>query len=341
MAPHGKELALKVRQTVIRLHEKGKGYKKIAETLHISKNTVAKVIQNYKRRGHASAVSRRPGRPGKMTPRAARSLIRKVKNHPEVSAAALAQSLADGGLVTVSAQTVRRTLHKHNMHGRRPRRKPLLQARHKTARLSFAKDHVMKAVSFWDKILWSDETKINLFGSDGKQYVWRHPNEEYEDKNLVPTVKHGGGSLMAWGCMSSKGVGTLYFIDGIMKAADYCAILEQHMLPSLSQLGRGAWFQHDNDPKHAAKLTTDFLQRKRVKVLQWPSMSPDLNPIEHLWGVLKRKVEERQPKNLQQLKEVVLEEWKGIDSEVCRNLVHSMPRRVAAVVENRGGHTKY
>jgi len=69
-------------------------------------------------------------------------------------------------------------------------------------------------------------------------------------------------------------------------------------------------------------------------------MSPDLNPIEHLWGVLKSKVEERQPKNLQQLKEVVLEEWNSIDNEVCRNLVHSMPRRVAAVVENCG-HTKY
>ena len=118
MAPHEKELANKVMQTVIRLHKKGKGYEKVAETPHISKNTMAKVIQNCKRRGHASAAARRPGRPRKMTPRAARSLVRQVQINPGLSAAELAQSLGDSGGVNVSAQTVRRTLHEHNLHGR-------------------------------------------------------------------------------------------------------------------------------------------------------------------------------------------------------------------------------
>jgi transposase len=101
-------------------------------------------------------VSRRPGRPRKITPRAARSLVRTVNNNPGASAVDLAQSLGDNSGVKVSAQTVRRTLHEHNIFGRRPRRKPLLQARHKTARLSFANDRVMKPVNFWEKILWSD-----------------------------------------------------------------------------------------------------------------------------------------------------------------------------------------
>ncbi len=83
-----------------------------------------------------------------------------------------------------------------------------------------------------------------------------------------------------------------------------------------------------------------FLKKNRVKVIQWPCMSPDLNPIEHLWGILKRQVEHHSPSSIQSLKEVILEEWKKIDLAKCRQLVHSMPRRLGAVIKNHGGHTK-
>ncbi len=106
-------------------------------------------------------------------------------------------------------------------------------------------------------------------------------------------------------------------------------------------LGRRALFQHDNDPKHTSKATVGFLKKNKVKVIQWPSMSPDLNPIEHLWGILKRQVEHHSPSSIQSLKEVILEEWKKIDLAKCRQLVHSMPRRLGAVIKNHGGHTKY
>ncbi len=108
-----------------------------------------------------------------------------------------------------------------------------------------------------------------------------------------------------------------------------------------SVLGLRALFQHDNDPKHTSKATVGFLKKNRVKVIQWPSMSPDLNPIEHLWGILKRQVEHHSPSSIQSLKEVILEEWKKIDLAKCRQLVHSMPRRLGAVIKNHGGHTKY
>ncbi len=71
-----------------------------------------------------------------------------------------------------------------------------------------------------------------------------------------------------------------------------------------------ALFQHDNDPKHTSKATVGFLKKNRVKVIQWPSMSRDLNPIEHLWGILMRQVEHHSPSSIQSLKEVILEEWK-------------------------------
>ncbi len=112
------------------------------------------------------------------------------------------------------------------------------------------------------------------------------------------------------------------------------------MIPSLRRLGRSAVFQHDNDPKHT-KMTTALLKKLRVKVMDWPSMSPDLNPIEHLWGILKWKVEECKVSNIHQLCDVVMEEWKRTPVATCEELVNFIHKRVKAVLENNGGHTKY
>uniref|UniRef100_A0AAY5KCZ2 Tc1-like transposase DDE domain-containing protein n=1 Tax=Esox lucius TaxID=8010 RepID=A0AAY5KCZ2_ESOLU len=112
-----------------------------------------------------------------------------------------------------------------------------------------------------------------LFGSDVVKCVWRQPGKEYKDKCVLPTVKHGGGSVMVWGCMSAAGTGELQFIEGTMNANMYCDILKQSMIPSLRRLGHRAVFQQDNDPKNTSKMTTALLKKLRVKVMDWPSIS--------------------------------------------------------------------
>ncbi len=97
--------------------------------------------------------------------------------------------------------------------------------------------------------------------------MWQQPGEEYKDKCVLPTVKHGGGSVMVWGCMGSADTGELQFIEGPMNANMYCDILKQSMIPSLRRLGRVAVFQHDNDPKYTSKTTTALLKKLRVKVI--------------------------------------------------------------------------
>ena len=123
-----------------------------------------------------------------------------------------------------------------------------------------------KHMYYWNHILWSDEMKISLFGSDGFKHVWRRPGEEYKDKCVMPTVKHGGGNVMVWDCMNAAGVGELYFIEGNMNSNMYCEILQQSMILFLRKLGCRAVFQHYNDPKHTSKMTTALLKRLRVKV---------------------------------------------------------------------------
>ncbi len=108
-----------------------------------------------------------------------------------------------------------------------------------------------------NKILWSDETKIELFGLNSKQYVWRKPGTAHHLSNTVPKVKHAGGSIMLWGCFSAAGTGRLVAIKGKMNAAKYRDILDENLLQSAQdlRLGRRFTFQQDNDPKHTAKIT--------------------------------------------------------------------------------------
>ena len=176
---------------------------------------------------------------------------------------------------------------------------------HKTARKQFVEDKQTQDMDYVNHVLWSDETKRNSFRSDGVKCVWQQPGEEYKDICVLPTVNHGGGSVLVWGCMSAAGTGQLQFIVGTMNANMFCDILKQSMIPFLWKLGNRSVFQHDNDP-NTSKMTTALLKKLRVKMMDWPSMSPDLNPIEHLWGILKWKVEECEVASIHQLCDVVI-----------------------------------
>ncbi len=166
--------------------------------------------------------------------------MRRVEENRHASSLQLSKEVESQTGVTISHDTIRRTLQRNGMHGCRPRKKPLLP-RHKNTRLEFARAHADKDEDYWDSILWSDETKINVFGTDGFKTVWRRKGEEYKEKWMVPTVKHGGGSVLMWGCMSAAGVVELHFIDGIMNSQMYCSILKEKILPSLRALGRRAF----------------------------------------------------------------------------------------------------
>ena len=190
--------------------------------------------------------------------------------------------------------TLQRVLHRNGLRGCRARRKPLLQKRHCEARLKYARKHKDKDRGFWQSVLWSDETKMELFGHNDQQYVWREKGEAFKPKNTIPTVKHGGGSIILWGCFAATGPGALYKIDGTMKKEDYLEILQGNLKQSARKLnlGRRWTFQHDNDPKHTSKLVAGSLSQNKVDVLEWPAQSPDLNPIDNLWTEMKKSAKE-------------------------------------------------
>jgi hypothetical protein len=183
------------------------------------------------------------------------------------------------------------------------------------------------------KVLWSDETKI----------VWRKPNHSYHPENTIPTVKHGGGSIMLWACFSLAATGKLVRIEGMMHSAKYREILEGNLFQSSRdlKLGRRFTFQQVNDPKHTAKATLEWFKRKHLNVLEWPSQSPDLIPIENLWYDIKIAVHQWNLSNLKELEQFCLEEWAKIPVARCAKLIETYPKRLATIIAAKGDSTKY
>lgn len=322
-------------------HKAGEGYKKIAKRFQVAVSSVRNVIKKWQLTGTVE-VKLRSGRPRKLSERTARRIARKANQNPRLTAKDLQEDLADSGVV-VHCSTVQRHLHKYDLHGRVIRRKPFLRPHHKIQRQKFAKEHLNKPDAFWKQVLWTDEVKIELFGRNEQRYVWRKKGAEFHEKNTSPTVKHGGGSIMLWACVAASGTGNISLVEGRMNSIKYQQILEANITPSVKKLKmkRGWLLQQDNDPKHTSKSTMDYLKRRKLKVLPWPSQSPDLNIIENLWIDLKRAVHARRPKNLTELEAFCKEEWAKIPQTRIERLLAGYRKCLQAVILAKGGVTKY
>ncbi len=161
---------------------------------------------------------------------------------------------------------------------------------------------------------------------------------------LVSTVQAGGGGVTVWGIFSWHTLDPLVPIEHHLNATAYLCIIAGHVHPFMTTVysSSDVYFQQDNAPCHKAQIISDwFLEHdNEFTLLKWPPQSPNLNPIEHLWDVVKREIciMNVQPTNLQQLRDAIVSIWTKISEECFQHLVESVPRRIKAVMKATGSN---
>ena len=233
----------------------------------------------------------------------------------------------------ISTSTVQRRLRESGLHCRIVTKKPLLRKNNKKKRLAWAKKHNEWTLNQWESVLWSDESKFDIFGSTRRVFVRRRKGERMVSSCVVPTVDHGGGEVMVWGCFAGDTVGDLFKIQGTLNQHGYHSILQRHAIPSgLRLVGPGFVFQPDNDPQHTSRLCKGYLTKKEsdgvLRQMTWPPQSPHLNPIEMVWDELDRRVKAKQPTSAQHLWELLQDCWKTIPGDYLIKLIEKDAKSV-------------
>jgi transposase len=170
-------------------------------------------------------------------------------------------------------------------------------------------------------------------------------NTAYREQHILGTTAFGGGGVTVWGCFSFDCKIDLYVLNGTMTGQKYCDIIRDIVVPHFDNhcLAIRPLFMDDNARPHRARIVSDYLRQESIDSIPWPAMSPDMNPIEHLWDDIGRKINNRVPacQNLKELRDALVQEWQSIPLRTLRHLVQSMRRRVDKLFRKRGGYTCY
>jgi transposase len=240
-----------------------------------------------------------------------------------------------------STRTVRRSLDEVNLFGRVAREADDFDERIITLRLSFARGFLHFTDAEWDTAIFSDEVHFCL-GHHGQVWVQRPPGTAYEPQYCKP-YEEPLAKVTLWGCFCSKGIGTGRIFLGELNSQLYRDILEHNLQPTYRRFyPSGVWrFLQDNASPHYTAEVNTWMHNHGVHVIEFPPRSPDLNPIENLWHVLKYRVEHRNPRTAEDLERSLGQEYEAISEQECATLARSMHSRLLQCIEFQGHKTKY
>lgn len=357
------------RVAIIALHLAGEKPATIARELHIKADTASKWIKRFQLTGEVQP-KRSSGRPRVLSAEAAKEAVEMLTSGQYSGAAAVARELHCRGLAptTVAPSTLIRTARGEAKAQGDPiapfRGRPAKQLSEgtKAKRVSFAKQHKRRA---WDNTMFTDR----------KRFLWKHPGTAIKrvvwlrggKQFTAYTASHPKG-VNVYAGVTKYGVTKAHFVTGTHKqlsgyenkrgerarnitAAEYEHVLKTTLLPEGCRMfgvrGVLSWeLQQDNDPTHRAASTHVATYNKgtgsSIKLLgSWPPHSPDLSPIENVWGYVQARVDARGCKTFEEFKLAVEEELAAVPRSVCSNLIKSMTKRLAKVIELGGERTKY
>ena len=331
------EFSIQKRWEIIFLHLHKLGprlsIRAIAKELQCSRDTVQTQIHRYQETGNIQDEEGR-GRKRKTSEREDLDIISIVEKSRDSTLVEISTAMNQQG-VDISYSTVRRRLNEEGLYKLQPLKKPLLSDNHRENRLKQAKAN---RKTDWSKVIFTDETTFSQFSKPKK--IWRQKNEKIK----VPTVKHPV-KVHVYGCFSKEGFGNIYCFTENLNGELLCTIYENTLLSSARKFfgeDNHSWkLQEDNDPKHRSGKAQKWKKKNYIKRISWPSQSPDLNPMENIWAVLKANIGNYKPTSLKDLIRIIEKEWKALDKIFAENLVTSMKNRISLILANEGDHILY
>jgi len=242
-----------------------------------------------------------------------------------------------------SYKSIGRFLKLNEFYDRKSELKPPLTNANKLKRLAFANKWMENGICTLGNVIWTDETRVASHPNNRRISVWTNKKEA----PIQVKMHSGGNSVMFWGCFSKHGTGPLVSIQGSMNQTEYISILKEEFIPEFKKAKRaisGHWrLMHDNAPCHTARAVKAFLREQRVKVIEWPPFSPDLNPIENIWQWMKQKLETEFPicNSDEEIEARIFEIWQTTTPEMCSAYFSNYYKRLLLVIAANGGYTKY
>ena len=331
-----RDCSLETRAQVEILVEEGYSQREIAVRLGVSQSCVSRTM---KRKSQMGSHQRKQGsgRSRCTTARTDKVIKRMAVKNPFVSASEIHEELSSLSFVP-SIRTIQRRLRvDHGLASHKPAKKPLLSKKNIRDRMQFCRQHELWTVDQWKRVLFSDEAAFSQFQTTSSM-VRRPPNQRFNKRYTLPVVKFSP-KTMVWGAISAAGPGPLHFLppNTTMNGGMYLTILQQHLQACMPNLGCSI-FMNDGAPCHRACSVRNWLRDNHIQVLdKWPGNSPDLNIIENCWNVVKKRVAIHRPKSAAELNERIQQVWDTeITLDYCQHLAASMPKRIAAVIKNRG-----
>jgi len=301
--------------------------------MKVSRQFVTKWVNRFLDVGNVDDYPNR-GRDGKVSQKAEKMILTLFSKNPTLTLREGVEKLARKS-VNISYETIRRHLRKNGIKYRSTLLKPLLSENHVTKRLAWAQDNKDRD---WGKVIFSDEASFWAFPSI--QHAWANSTNRLLQRTMKHPVK-----VHVWGCFSEKGFGTLHLFTDNLNAEKMKKIYQKALIPSAKCMygaNNDDWIlQEDNDPKHRSRACKLWKEENGVVTLDWPSQSPDANPIENVWAVIKMKLQNKRPTHLKQLCRQIRQIWRSLPKDYAENLVASMPRRCQAIIDAGGDWTTY
>jgi transposase len=337
-----------LRKLIFDQKNQGLSSSKIANFCKVSVRTVQRTIKNF---AIYEDFNDRPrsGRPKRLSERDIRHLRTDIQQDRRQTLSEIKENVNLFTRNPISTSTIRRAMKEElNMSSRIAAKKPFLKPQHRIARLKWANDYAQYPMKEWQHVIWSDESSIELGKWSKVCRVWRKTHERYEESCIYPTFKSGRSSLMIWACIAYNYKGPMVILPkGERKGEHYVQnVLEpvfwDFYMDMTEKLGV-VLMMEDGAPIHRSGVAKEWKIINEINIFPHPAQSPDLNPIEHVWKLLKIRINNRKeiPKNEDELRVAIVEEWDKIDISEINAIVESMPERCKALIKARGGPTRY